>query len=134
MSQLARREFWFEASRTSSQQSKHPLNRATTTQIIQACTFDFKYSMVFIFASTQKHSNQVESSVGPCQFCHQPDSVDIVEYQTKTFWFGVFPTEGQLERLAVCRICRQSIREVHYHLRRSAPQASTVMGATQGSK
>lgn len=74
--------------------------------------------MVFIFANIHKHSNTVEHNVGPCQFCHNPgNSVDIVEQHSQTNLFGLFPTKEQVNRLAICRKCGKSIKEVYYTMR-----------------
>lgn len=59
----------------------------------------------------------IEESVGPCQFCGFPGAVDIYEYRTKTFWFGFFGTKEQVDRMAMCRHCQKSIKEVYYTLR-----------------
>jgi hypothetical protein len=72
---------------------------------------------MFIFASSQRGVHVVESSVGPCQFCSSPAAVDVVEYRTKTWWFGFIPTEEQVDRMAVCRQCKKSIKEVYYTMR-----------------
>lgn len=74
--------------------------------------------MFFFFsASQQRDVHIVESSVGPCQFCLSPAAVDVLEYRTKTWWFGFIPTYEQVDRMAECRHCGKSIKEVYYTMR-----------------
>jgi hypothetical protein len=86
---------------------------------------------MFIFASSQRGVHVIESGVGPCQFCSSPAAVDVVEYRTKTWWFGLIPTEEQVYHMAVCRQCRKSIKEVYYTLRESSKNEEIPMAEGQ---
>jgi hypothetical protein len=69
------------------------------------------------FASVQRESNLIESSVGPCQFCGSQGSVDLVQERAKWYLYGCFPTSVSVEELAICSKCQKSIKAVHYNLR-----------------
>eukprot|EP00339_Tiarina_fusa_P004587 CAMPEP_0116999424 /NCGR_PEP_ID=MMETSP0472-20121206/2129_1 /TAXON_ID=693140 ORGANISM="Tiarina fusus, Strain LIS" /NCGR_SAMPLE_ID=MMETSP0472 /ASSEMBLY_ACC=CAM_ASM_000603 /LENGTH=111 /DNA_ID=CAMNT_0004698829 /DNA_START=175 /DNA_END=510 /DNA_ORIENTATION=+ len=87
--------------------------------------------MVFVFfATTQSHATLLESSIGPCGYCHAKDSIDVVEQTNKTSWFGLFPAADQVERLASCKRCGKSIKEVHYNLRVKPPPTFAVNNNT----
>jgi DNA-directed RNA polymerase subunit RPC12/RpoP len=68
----------------------------------------------FFFANVQRGIDTVEQRVGRCPFCSTPAAVDILEYHTQTFWFGLIPSKDQVDRMAVCRYCGKSIKEAYY--------------------
>ncbi|CAB9521424.1 expressed unknown protein [Seminavis robusta] len=70
--------------------------------------------MVFFYATKKQSKNLVESSVGPCQFCTSPGSVDIVEHHSQTALFGLWNTKDIVHRMATCRKCGKSIKEIYY--------------------
>jgi hypothetical protein len=69
------------------------------------------------FASVQQHATMLESNIGSCQFCKSQGTVDLVEQYKKHFWFGMIPSEANVDRLAVCRQCGKMVKEVYYTLR-----------------
>ena len=87
---------------------------------------------MFFFASSERSVQVLESGVGPCQFCSAPSAVDIVEYRTKQWWFGLIPSDEQVDRMAVCRQCRRSIKEVYYNLREKSKQEEDFIPMVEG--
>ena len=74
---------------------------------------------MFFCASIHRSSMILERSIGSCPFCHASGTMDLVQQNSKSFIFGLIPTNEQVERLAVCRKCRKMVREAHYNLRES---------------
>jgi hypothetical protein len=81
--------------------------------------------MVFLFATVDSHKNILEVGVGPCQFCAASGSVDIWEHHSQTALFGIWNTKDQVHRMATCRKCGKSIKEIYY-TKREAPPMSTI--------
>lgn len=73
---------------------------------------------MFFFASAQKHSQVLESSIGRCQFCHDANfTVDLIQRREKWHIFGIIPIDETVERLAYCNRCGKIVKEAHYTLR-----------------
>jgi hypothetical protein len=52
-------------------------------------------------------------NIGACQFCSSKDIVDLVDQHSKRFWFGIVPTQDNLERLALCKLCEKMVKEAY---------------------
>ena len=82
----------------------------------------------FLYASLSRDRILLESSVGPCPFCHTPESMDIVEQRSRTSFFGLWPHDST-DRLACCQTCGRSIKELHYNVRTKPPATFQPSGA-----
>ena len=99
-----------------SQQAEHTITHHSKAVSLHQHLSTGTTTMCF-FASVQRESNLIESSVGPCQFCGSQGSVDLVQERAKWYLYGCFPTSVSIEELAICGRCRKSIKAVHYNLR-----------------
>jgi hypothetical protein len=109
-----------KASYNPSNTTSYKYKQSNNQTIAFTITITTRIAMVFIFATVDKHKNVLEVGVGPCQFCAASGSVDIWEHHSQTALFGIWNTKDIVHRMATCRKCARSVKEIYY-TKREAP-------------
>jgi len=70
-----------------------------------------------------RSTSLLEKEVGDCQFCSGTNTVDILQQTEEQKFFGLFPMQPQIHRLAKCNVCKKSIKEEYYYGRTNPEHA-----------